>query len=71
VTVHEESVPTLRIDQWIRFQKAPPLVASALRMRAGALAFAMDMRGYTLRDRPLYFQRIHAPPFAVNLAVVR
>jgi DNA-binding GntR family transcriptional regulator len=65
------SLPTLRIDQWIRFQKAPALVASALRLRAGALVFSMDMRGYTLRDRPLYFQRIHAPPFAVNLAVVR
>lgn len=65
------SLPTLRIDQWVRFEKAPPLVASALRIKNAGFVFAMDMRGYTLRDRPLYFQRVHAPPFAVNLAVVR
>lgn len=65
------SLPTLRIDQWIRFEKAPPMVGQALRLKAGALTFVMDMRGYTLRDRPLYFQRIHAPPFSVNLEVVR
>lgn len=68
---HKLSLPTLRIDQWIRFEKAPQLVAKALRLKPGALTFVMDMRGYTLRDRPLYFQRIHAPPFSVNLEVVR
>lgn len=65
------SMPTLRIDQWIRFEKAPPAVARALHLQPGDLVFSMDMRGYTLRDRPLYFQRVHAPPFSVNLAVVR
>jgi len=65
------SLPTLRIDQWIRFEKSPPQVTKALRLRAGAVVFSMDMRGYTLRDRPLYFQRIHAPPFDANLSVVR
>jgi GntR family transcriptional regulator len=65
------SLPTLRIDQWIRFEKAPLAVSKALHLQPGTLMFSMDMRGYTLRDRPLYFQRVYAPPFSVNLAVVR
>jgi len=31
----------------------------------------MEMRGYTLRDRPLYFQKVSAGPFGAALAITR
>ena len=33
--------------------------------------FVMELRGYTLRDRPLYYQCVYADPFAERLLVVR
>lgn len=65
------SLPTLRVDQCIRFERPPRAIAGALGLDPGQLAFVMEMRGYTLRDRPLYFQRIVAGPFSQNLEIVR
>ena len=33
--------------------------------------FVMEMRSYTLRDRPLFYQRVCAGPFSENLVIVR
>jgi GntR family transcriptional regulator len=65
------SLPTLRIDQWIRFEPLPAPVAHALELSEGQPGFVMEMRGYTLRDRPLFYHRVFAGPFSENLEVVR
>lgn len=65
------SLPTLRVDQWIRFERPPQAVARMLGLGKDQLGFVMEMRGYTLRDRPLYYQRVCAGPFAQNLEIVR
>lgn len=65
------SLPTLRVDQWIRFERPPQAVARALGLGKDQLGFVMEMRGYTLRDRPLYYQRVCAGPFSKNLEIVR
>jgi hypothetical protein len=31
----------------------------------------MEIRGRTIRDRPLFFQRICAPPFSESLIILR
>jgi GntR family transcriptional regulator len=65
------ALPTLRIDQWIRFEPLPAAVAESLALEAGGTGFVMEMRGYTLRDRPLFYHRVYAGPFAHNLVIVR
>ncbi len=65
------SLPTLRVDQWIRFERLPQAIARALGLGKEQLGFVMEMRGYTLRDRPLYYQRVCAGPFSRNLEIVR
>jgi DNA-binding GntR family transcriptional regulator len=67
----ELSLPTLRIDQWVRFEPMPSAVARALDLEAGSPGFVMEMRGYTLRDRPLFYHRVFAGPFSHNLEVIR
>jgi GntR family transcriptional regulator len=65
------SLPTLRVDQWIRFGPAPAAAAQELGLDPEAPAFIMELRGYTLRDQPLYYQSIYAAPFAERLMIVR
>lgn len=65
------SLPTLRVDQWIRFEALPDPIARELSLEADAPGFVMEMRGYTLRDQPLFYQRVCAAPFAENLVIVR
>ena len=67
----ELSLPTLRLDQWIRFERMPDRVARRLGLDADAPGFAMELRGYTLRDRPLFYQRVFAGPFGDSLVVLR
>lgn len=63
--------PTLRVDQRIRFTPPPARIAAALGLAPGAPAFTMDIRGFTLRDRPLWFQRLYGPPFPDELLILR
>jgi len=65
------SLPTLRVDQWIRFGPAPAAAARELGLEPEAPAFIMELRGYTLRDQPLYYQSVYAAPFSERLMVVR
>jgi DNA-binding GntR family transcriptional regulator len=64
-------LPTLRVDQAIRFEPPPEAVADALGLEPGQPGFVMELRGYTLRDRPLYYQRVCAAPFNESFIVVR
>ena len=50
------ALPTLRVDQWIRFQPLPATVARWLGLVRHDPGFVMELRGYTLRDRPLSYQ---------------
>jgi GntR family transcriptional regulator len=65
------SLPTLRVDQWIRFGALPPTAARELGLEADAPGFIMELRGYTLRDQPLYYQSVYSGPFSERLVVVR
>ena len=65
------SLPTLRVDQVIRFERLPEPVARELGLQADRPGFVMEMRGYTLRDRPLFYHRVCAAPFSENLLIVR
>lgn len=65
------SLPTLRVDQWIRFGPAPATAAREIGLEADAPAFIMELRGYTLRDQPLYYQSVYAAPFSERLMIVR
>ncbi|WP_042884931.1 GntR family transcriptional regulator [Cupriavidus necator] len=65
------SLPTLRVDQWIRFGQAPAVAAQELGLDPETPAFIMELRGYTLRDQPLYYQSVYAAPFAERLMIVR
>ncbi len=65
------SVPTLRADQFVRFEGLPARVCDRLGLDHGSTGFVMEMRGYTLRDRPLYYQKVSAGPFGAALAITR
>ncbi len=65
------SMPTLRVDQWIRFGTPPAVAARELGLTPDAPASIMEMRGYTLRDQPLYYQSVYAPAFAERLMIAR
>jgi len=63
------ALPTLRADQWIRFDALPNVAAKALGLKAGQPGFVMELRGYTLRDRTLYYQRLYSAPFSDPLVI--
>lgn len=65
------ALPTLRVDQWIRF--APPTAAAVrtLGLDAEKPSFLMELRGYTLSDKPLYYQVVCGGPFSERLVIVR
>jgi GntR family transcriptional regulator len=65
------SLPTLRVDQWVRFAPLAANAARALGLEAGQPGFAMEMCGYTLRDRPLSYQRLSSGPFSERFVIVR
>ena len=65
------SLPTLRVDQWIQFGKLPAAAANELNIDPNEPGFIMELRGYTLRNRPLYYQSIYSGPFSERLVITR
>ena len=65
------SLPTLRVDQWIHFGPLSDSAAKALARQSEEPGFVMELRGYTLRDRPLYYQCVSSGPFSERLVVIR
>lgn len=65
------SLPTLRVDQVIRFERLAEPVARGLGWPGDRPGFVMELRGYTLQDRPLYYQKVCAAPFSENLVIIR
>ena len=56
-------LPTVRVEQEIDFQRWPERVTSALSPSKGGTGFVMDVRAFTLNDRPLFYLRMFAQPF--------
>jgi GntR family transcriptional regulator len=65
------SLPTLRVDQWIQFGELPAAAARELSLESDRPGFMMELRGYTLRNRPLYYQAIFSGPFTERLVILR
>jgi GntR family transcriptional regulator len=65
------SLPMLRVDQWVHFAPLPANAARVLGLEAGQPGFVMEMRAYTLRDRPLSYQRLSSGPFSERFVIVR
>ncbi|MGY2492699.1 GntR family transcriptional regulator [Cupriavidus sp. CP313] len=63
------SLPTLRADQWIHFGPLPSAAARELGLEPESMGLVIELRGYTLRDRPLYYQCVYAGPFSEKLVV--
>lgn len=63
------ALPTVRAEQWIAFKALPPAAAKALGLKASQPGLVMELRGYTLRDRALYYQCIYAGPFTDQLVL--
>jgi DNA-binding GntR family transcriptional regulator len=65
------ALPTLGVDQSIRFERLPARIAARISHDPKAPGFVMEIQGRTLRDRPLFFQRVCAPPFSESLMILR
>ena len=65
------SLPTLQVDQWMRFGPIPAAAARKLDLEPETNGLIMELRGYTLRERPLYYQCVYSGPFSERLIVMR
>ncbi|WP_137922578.1 GntR family transcriptional regulator [Hydrogenophaga sp. 2FB] len=65
------SLPTLRVDQSIRFVAATPSTARKLGLEPGHAVLVLELRAHTLRDQPLYYQEVYSGPFSDPLLVAR
>ena len=63
------ALPTLRADQWVRVMPLPKQAARVLGLKPAQPGLIMELRGYTLRDRALYYQCIYAAPFSDRLVL--
>jgi GntR family transcriptional regulator len=64
------ALPTLRVEQHVGFDRLPADVARVLGARANALCFTLELRGHTVKDQPIYLQRIYGEPFTGATLVV-
>ena len=65
-------LPTLRVEQEINFERWPERVESELGPLSTGTGFVMDVRSFTLNDRPLFYLRMFAHQFAgTSLAIER
>lgn len=64
------SLPTLRVQQHVGFEPMPAAVARALSTQAGQPCFAMELRGFTVKDQPIFLQRVYGEPFSRATLVV-
>lgn len=64
------ALPTVRVQQHVGFEPMPHAVSRVLGAPAGQPCFAMELRGFTVKDQPIYLQRVYGEPFARATLVV-
>ena len=64
------ALPTLRVEQLVGFEAMKSEIARLLKCEAKQPCFAVELRGYTVGDRPLYLQRILGEPFTQAFLVI-
>lgn len=64
------SLPTLRLEQLLSFETMSAELARHLDCEPGGNCMSMELRGYTVEDRPLFLQRIQGEPFRDALMVI-
>jgi GntR family transcriptional regulator len=64
------ALPTVRVQQHVGFEDMPAAVARQLGGPAGQPCFAMELRGFTVKDQPLFLQRVYGEPFTRATLVV-
>lgn len=57
------ALPTLRLEQLVGFERMHSEVARLLEARGDQPCLAIELRGFTLNDQPLFLQRILGEPF--------
>lgn len=58
-------------NRGIRFGELPSAAAQRLTITPGQAGLIKQLRGYTLRNRPLYYQSVYAGPFEERLLIAR
>jgi DNA-binding GntR family transcriptional regulator len=64
------SLPTLKVEQRIRFDVIPSRIAHILGAKLSNKGFYMEMRAYTLGDRPLYLQCVFGGDISVAALII-
>lgn len=64
------ALPTVRVEQHMGFDRMRANVAKLLGAAAGGPCFTIELRGYTVQDRPLSLQRVYGEPFRQATLVV-
>lgn len=57
------ALPTLRLEQQVGFERISAATARILKCPPAKLCFSMELRAYTVSDRPLYLHNIVSEPF--------
>jgi DNA-binding GntR family transcriptional regulator len=64
------ALPTLRVEQFLSFSTLPAYVWRLLGLRHSGEGFRMELRAYTLQDRPLYLQSVFGLDFGGATLVI-
>lgn len=64
------SLPTLRVEQRVSFDTFPARIARMLATNPTDKGFYMEMRAYTLNDRPLYLQCVFSVDISGAMLVI-
>ena len=56
-------MPVVRVEQSVGFRPAPQDVARELGCEPASPCFLLELRSYSVNDRPVSFQRIYGEPF--------
>ena len=57
------SLPTIEVKQYIRFELLPDRIARMLKCPIDRPGFVMELHGYTVQRRPIYYQRVYGGAF--------
>lgn len=60
---HRLALPTLRLEQQVGFERVSAAASKILECAPDRLCFSMELRAYTVGDRPLYIHHIVGEPF--------